>query len=167
MEIIVKIKSRNYTGWLEHLARMTTLNEFLRMSKINLKFIPKSYLKLKNTSEYLTPTEKEALKQTLAKVNDFEISMDFCRFLFDSFEKELKTIIRRILKSNPDLNKKKTKFIFEIIDAACLTYNENVILLFEVYKQVEKLGHFGRFKKVRTTEFSNTKMVFDHYKLFM
>ena len=93
--------------------------------------------------------------------------MDFCRFLFDSFEKKLKQIISRILKLHPNLNKKKTKFIFEIIDASYLIQNENIILLFEVYKQVEKLGNFGRMRMVKNLEFLNTKMVFDHYKLFI
>ena len=146
---------------------MTTLNEFLRLSKINLKFNATSPPRISKAPEYLNEEDSSQLRHILAKVNQFEISMDFCRFLFDSFEKKLKQIISRILKQHPNLNKKKTKFIFEIIDASYLIQNENIILLFEVYKQVEKLGYFGRMRMVKNLEFLNTKMVFDHYKLFI
>lgn len=146
---------------------MTTLNEFLRLSKINLCFNSSAPSRISKAAEYLNEEDSSQLRHILSKVNQFEISMDFCRFLFDSFEKKLKQIISRILKLHPNLNKKKTKFIFEIIDASYLIQNENIILLFEVYKQVEKLGNFGRMRMVKNLEFLNTKMVFDHYKLFI
>ena len=125
-----------------------------------------SISKIRKSNNFLLPEELEDIHQFLDKLNKFELTLEFCRYFFDSLEKKIDTIIRRNLNLNKELKNMKMKIYNEVLTESGLCQNSNVLLIFEVYRRIEYLGEFGRGRDFKRGQFFNIEAMVNFYGFF-
>jgi hypothetical protein len=154
---------------LEHLARTITFNEFLALSKLSLVYKVPEKLEVKSQRKipkFINETELSELNVFLFKLNKYELSLEFCKYFFDSLERKIDNIIKRNLKENKQLKGMKMKIYNEVLIQSGLCNNSNILLIFEIYRRIENLGEFGRGKEFRRGRFFNIEAMVNFYGFF-
>jgi hypothetical protein len=120
----------------------------------------------KKIKKFINETELEELNIFLLKLNKYELSLEFCKYFFDSLEQKIDNIIRRNLKENKELKGMKMKIYNEVLIQSGLCKNSNILLIFEIYRRIENLGEFGRGKEFRRGRFFNIEAMVNFYGFF-
>jgi hypothetical protein len=117
-------------------------------------------------NKFLTKGELGEIDYFLRKINKFELSLDFCKYFFDSLERKIDTVIKRNLKQHKELKGMKMKIYNEILIQSGLCNNSNILLIFEIYRRIENLGEFGRGREFRKGRFFNIEAMVNFYGFF-
>lgn len=114
----------------------------------------------------MSESDRGGLHSFLLKLNKYELSLEFCKYFFDSLEKKIDSIIKRNLRQNKELKGMKMKIYNEVLIQSGLCKNSNILLIFEIYRRIENLGEFGRGKEFRRGRFFNIEAMVNFYGFF-